>query len=104
MNAWLRRRKPLLLTFGALILLTGGITAGRLLGRAQHGMLGRATDATGLTAAEAATLDSAQEGVVLAQRKRVMGRLRSLEMVRRTATQIRPILDRAIEQREIQGD
>src|SRR5437588_8650256 len=44
------------------------------------------------------------ENVVLAQRKRIMGRLRSLEMVRRIAQNVRPILDRAIEQPSIQGD
>src|SRR5881394_3847838 len=44
------------------------------------------------------------ESVVLAQRKRIMGRLRSLEMVRRIARDVRPILDRAIEQPSIQGD
>src|SRR5207302_46656 len=33
-----------------------------------------------------------------------MGRLRSLEMVRRVSQNVRPILDRAIEQPSIQGD
>lgn len=44
------------------------------------------------------------EGVILAQRKRIMGRLRSLEMVSRVATSIRPHVDRAIEQPSIQDD
>lgn len=44
------------------------------------------------------------ESVIEAQRKRIMGRLRSLEMVRRVVTSVRPHVDRAIELPSIQGD
>jgi hypothetical protein len=44
------------------------------------------------------------ESVILAQRKRVMGRLRSLESVRRVATAVRPLVDRALEMPQVQGD
>lgn len=55
-------------------------------------------------AAYAASARGAAEGVILAQKKRIMGRLRSLEMVRRVATTIRPILDRTIEMPGVQGE
>jgi hypothetical protein len=54
-------------------------------------------------AASASEAD-AVEGVVQAQRKRIMGRLRSLEMVRRVATTVRPLVDRALEQPAVQAD
>ncbi|HEU4753302.1 MAG TPA: hypothetical protein VFU47_09365, partial [Armatimonadota bacterium] len=54
--------------------------------------------------ADAATLRTDQESIIQAQRKRIMGRLRSLEQVRRVATVIRPHLDRAIEMPSIQAD
>lgn len=44
------------------------------------------------------------ESVIVAQRKRIMGRLRSLEQVRRVATTIRPHVDRAIDDPSIQAD
>lgn len=44
------------------------------------------------------------ESVIVAQRKRIMGRLRSLEQVRRVATTIRPLVDRAIDDPSIQAD
>jgi hypothetical protein len=44
------------------------------------------------------------DSIVLAQEKRVMGRLKSLEQVRRVATEVRPLVDRALEQPEIQTD
>src|SRR5947207_12914716 len=49
-------------------------------------------------------LDTDSESVVLAQRKRVMGRLRSLEQVRRVATIIHPLVERALDQPAVQGD
>jgi len=52
----------------------------------------------------AAATDPRHESVILAQRKRIMGRLRTLEHVSRTATRIRPLVDAALEQPEIQGD
>lgn len=44
------------------------------------------------------------ENVIVAQRKRIMGRLRSLEQVRRVATTVRPLVDRAIEDPSVQAD
>jgi hypothetical protein len=44
------------------------------------------------------------DGVIQAQRKRIMGRLRSLESVRRVATTVRPHIDRAIEQPAVQEE
>jgi soluble lytic murein transglycosylase-like protein len=48
--------------------------------------------------------DPREESVILAQRKRIMGRLRSLEHVRRTALEIRPLVDQALAQPEVQAD
>ena len=85
-----------------------GYTAGRGLGR--HRAHAGSPAPLPLTlshepgAAEAATLDDATEGIVLAQRKRVMGRLRSLEQVRQVATQIRPMIDRALDEPAAYGD
>ncbi len=45
-----------------------------------------------------------EESVTLAQRKRIMGRKLSLEMVRRVATRISPLVVRALEMPSIQGD
>lgn len=47
---------------------------------------------------------SDNEEVVLAQRKRVMGRLKSLDAVRRVATMMRPLVDRALRLPAVQGD
>ena len=44
------------------------------------------------------------QDVVLAQRKRVMGRLRSLESVKRVALVMRPLVERALEQPSVQED
>jgi len=44
------------------------------------------------------------ERIIEAQRKRIMGRLRSLEQVRRVATTIRPLVDRALDSPTVQDD
>src|SRR5687768_6175177 len=55
-----------------------------------------------------AALDAARhadrEAVVLAQQKRIMGRLRSLEMVRRVALTVRPLVDRAVDSPSLSDD
>jgi hypothetical protein len=60
---------------------------------------GQAPQASGETLPEASA-----ENVVLAQKKRIMGRLKSLEHVRRVATRIRPLIDRALELPAVQAD
>ena len=45
-----------------------------------------------------------EETVVLAQRKRIMGRTRSLEQIRRVADEISPLVESALRQPAIQGD
>ena len=49
------------------------------------------------------TLDPV-ESTILAQRKRIMGKKRSLEMVQRVATEIGPIVRRTLESPSLQGD
>ena len=48
--------------------------------------------------------DAESESVILAQRKRIMGRLRSLEQIRRVVTTVRPLVDRAAELPAVQAD
>lgn len=92
---------------GACGLAVVGYGSGQFLGQARPG--GPAAGVAALTPVSAAPLaganvDGGSSSVVLAQRKRIMGRLRSLEMVRRTATRVRPLVDAAIEQPGLQAD
>jgi len=106
-------RKALALgTLGALLTVTA-FGVGRQLGRpavpAQGDPAGGALPGEAVQAAErlppdAGLQSSSAESVIVAQRKRIMGRLRSLEHVRRVATTIRPQVDRAIEDPSIQAD
>ncbi len=108
-------RKPWFLGAGALVLTGAAFAIGRLLSggaptasshTAKPGV--HALLASPAQAEEMAPLPEAAEpdpaSVVMAQRKRIMGRLRSLENVRRTATQIRPLVDRALAQSAVQPD
>lgn len=108
MRARLRWHHPVVLTTGAAALALAGYTLGTGIGsspaRRSHGGMLPLEVRSEVGAAEAATLDGGAEGIILAQRKRVMGRLRSLEAVRRVATQIRPLVDRALEDPALQGD
>jgi hypothetical protein len=106
-------RSPWVLgTFGVLLTVTAfGI--GRQLGQHPPARNGEPVTSalTGdpVLAAERLPVDAglqspSAESVIVAQRKRIMGRLRSLEQVRRVATTIRPHVDRAIEAPSLQDD
>jgi hypothetical protein len=93
-----------------------GVTAfglGRRLGQPAPKPLGSIAEVSlpgdAAFAAEAGAPDAAlqspiAESVIVAQRKRIMGRLRSLEQVSRVATTIRPHVDRAMDHPSLQGD
>ncbi|MGV3722492.1 MAG: hypothetical protein ACO1SX_16420 [Actinomycetota bacterium] len=98
--------------FGALLAVTA-FGVGRRIGVAPGAAPGQLSSSTlpvsVAAAAEAAPPDAAlqapsAERIIEAQRKRIMGRLRSLEQVRHVATSIRPLVDRALESPSIQGD
>lgn len=106
-------RNPWVLgAFGALLAVTAfgvGRRMGVTPGTATKPHAGTVLPANAAIAAEAAPPDAAlqapgAERIIEAQRKRIMGRLRSLEQVRRVATTIRPLVDRALESPSIQGD
>src|SRR5436190_2181216 len=89
----------------ALILAAAGFGAGKRLrsGHARSGPPAAERLAMTMLPASPALADSSSsvtpetnpESVILAQRKRIMGRMRSLEMVRRVALEVRPLIDRA---------
>jgi hypothetical protein len=105
-NAWVLGTLGALLTvtaFGVGRRLSQPTTArpGDPLGQALPGEVVQAADRL---PPDAALQSPSAENVIVAQRKRIMGRLRSLEQVRRVATTIRPQVDRAIEDPSIQAD
>src|SRR6476469_1086921 len=102
MMKWIPRSRQFWLGFTAVATLgVASFGVGRHLGRSTHGthagLLG-ALDEFPMASVLAADFGSATglpdidpENVVLAQRKRIMGRLRSFEMVRRVSQDVRPI-------------
>lgn len=98
-------------TFGVLLAVTA-FGVGRRIGtppvppekRGESALLADAAIAAETAAPDAALGAPGAERIIEAQRKRIMGRLRSLEHVRRVATTIRPLVDRAIEMPSIQAD
>ena len=103
-----RRRQPWTFCIAAAVLAACGFVLGRHAFTFQLGGVPAAGVASlpadpafdGLSPAARADV----EGLILAQRKRVMGRMRSLEMVRRVATTVRPLVDRAAEMPSVQRD
>jgi hypothetical protein len=98
-------------TFGVLLAVSA-FGVGRQLGgprpapereRSASPLTGTATAAE-LPPPDTALQQPGAERIIEAQRKRIMGRLRSLEQVRRVATTIRPLVDRALEMPEVQAD
>ncbi|MFN3652020.1 MAG: transglycosylase SLT domain-containing protein [Armatimonadota bacterium] len=111
MQAFLQGSRGWMCAAGAAGLAVAGFGAGRLLGSgpSPSGQLAEATTRTETKSpssdpALTAVPEADAESVVLAQKKRIMGRLNSLEMVSRVATTIRPLLDKAHEMPEVQAD
>lgn len=100
------RRQTAYYFCGVMVLTSVGLFAGNWMGvRWKDG----GPTAAFLTAAKADPLseleaDERDESVILAQRKRIMGRLRSLEHISRVATTIRPLVDEALRQPSVQAD
>lgn len=102
-----RRRKTVTYFSGAIALTALGVYAGNWAG-ARWKSAPTVTQAL-LAPASADPVsglneDQRDENVILAQRKRIMGRLRSLEQISRVATRIRPLVDRALLQPSVQSD
>lgn len=105
MSAHARRRRTVTYFSGAVALATVGLFAGSWAGRwggpgTANPLLARA-DADPVSGLRE---DQQDESVILAQRKRIMGRLRSYDQISRVAMSIRPLVEQALRQPAVQAD
>lgn len=109
-----RRSLPLAAALGLIGLAVGGYGGGRQLARmmqappsAAPALKGRAAPAPAPEPAGASKGPAgkiSRETIIEAQRKRVLGRLKSYEHIARVAETMRPLVDRAVRQRAVAGD
>lgn len=105
MSAHARRRRAVTYFSGAVALATVGLLAGNWAGRSTGPASGNSLlIPAGADPVSGLREEDRHESVILAQRKRIMGRLRSYEQISRVADQIRPLVQQALLQPAVQDD